>query len=182
MPNPDTGEIEWYRPDPRAVFPLEEFHVSKSLRRTLNRGDFTVTFDHAFRAVMEECSRDREEGTWITDEFHFAYGELHRIRLAHSVEVWEGEKLVGGVYGVSLGGAFFAESMFHRKTDASKVALFHLVERLKAIGFGLLEVQFLSAHLKSLGAIEIPDAEYIKRLNQALPLNPGPFLMAAGAQ
>jgi len=180
MPNSDTGEIEWYRPDPRAVVPLDGFHVSKSLKKTLQRGHFQPTYDQDFTRIMRECSK-RDE-TWITEEFVTAYGELHRLRLAHSVEIWEGDELVGGTYGVSLGGAFFAESMFHRKTDASKAALFYLVERLKATGFELLEVQFLTPHLESLGAIAIPDDKYIEKLTAAIARRPAPFATASAAQ
>jgi len=183
MPHHETGEIEWYRPDPRAIFPLEGFHVSRSLQKTLDRGTFEISFDRDFTAVMRECAtRHPDEGNWITEEFIRAYSELHRHRLAHSVEVWSGDELVGGTYGVALGGAFFAESMFHRKTDASKVALYHLVDRLKTTGYTLLEVQFLSPHLESLGAIAIPDEEYMKKLAEALQKDPEPFATLVGAQ
>jgi leucyl/phenylalanyl-tRNA--protein transferase len=166
MPDPDSGEILWFHPDPRAVLPLDGFHCSKSLQRTLKRKPFTVSVDRAFAAVMAACGARAE--TWITDEFKAAYGQLHAEGTAHSLEVWLDDRLVGGVYGVALGGAFFAESMFHRETDASKVALYHLVSKLKAAGFGLLEVQFLTPHLVSLGAIEIPRTEYLARLAVAL--------------
>jgi leucyl/phenylalanyl-tRNA--protein transferase len=168
MPHPDTGEILWFNPDPRAIIPLDGFHVSRSLARTLKRAPFTVTADQGFADVMTACGERQE--TWITDDFKRVYGELHQSGDAHSVEVRQGDELVGGVYGVTCGGAFFAESMFHRVTDASKVALYHLVERLKAGGFALLEVQFLTPHLKSLGAIEIPRAEYLRRLAKAVKL------------
>ncbi|MEK6606220.1 MAG: leucyl/phenylalanyl-tRNA--protein transferase [Myxococcota bacterium] len=167
MPHPDTGVLMWFRPDPRAVFPLDGFHCSRSLARTLRGARFAVTFDSAFAEVMRRCG-DRAEGTWITQSFHDAYGALHRQGDAHSVEVWRGEQLVGGVYGVALGGGFFAESMFHAERDASKVALFHLVERLRARGFVLLEAQFMTPHLASLGAIEISDRLYRTRLAAAL--------------
>jgi leucyl/phenylalanyl-tRNA--protein transferase len=170
MPHPDTGEIVWFRPDPRAVLPLDGFKASRSLLRSIRRSGFRVSYDTAFPEVMRGCA-DREE-TWITDEFLAAYGRLHREGDAHSVEIWQGPNLVGGVYGVSLGGAFFAESKFHRVTDASKAALYYLVERLRARGYGLLEIQFLTPHLETLGAIEIPDAEYQARLSAALQLAP----------
>jgi leucyl/phenylalanyl-tRNA--protein transferase len=170
MPHPDSGEILWFRPDPRAILPLEGFHLSRSLKRSMRKSGFRVTFDTAFREVMESCA-DRPD-TWITEEFFAAYGALFLQGFAHSVEIWMGDRLVGGVYGVTLGGAFFAESKFHRETDASKAALFHLVERLKARGFSLLEVQFLTEHLASLGAVEISDEEYQARLAQALALHP----------
>ena len=166
MPHPQTGEILWFNPDPRAVIPLDGFHVSRSLRRTLRRVPFEVTFDRDFHGVMAACA-DREE-TWITQDFMDSYGDLHRQGDAHSVEVWLGGRLVGGAYGVSLAGGFFAESMFHRVTDASKVALYHLVERLRARGMTLLEVQFMTDHLASLGAVLVPRAEYLRRLRQAL--------------
>lgn len=166
MPDPDTGEILWYRPDPRAILPLDGFHCSRSLARLIRRGSFRVTFDERFTEVMRECAK-RDE-TWITEEFVEVYTEMHRLNMGHSVEVWEGDALVGGCYGVSLCGAFFAESMFHRARDASKVALYHLVQRLNARGFSLLEVQFLTAHLSSLGAIEISDRQYQKLLREAL--------------
>lgn len=166
MPHPETGEILWFRPDPRAILPLDGFHCSRSLARTLRRGDYHVTFDTAFREVMLACA-DRDD-TWITPEFVHGYCGLHSEDSAHSVEVWREDSLVGGVYGVSLGGAFFAESMFHRETDMSKVALYHLVQHLKEKGFTLLEVQFLTEHLTSLGAIEVTDDKYQSLLARAL--------------
>ena len=177
MPNSETGEIEWYRPDPRAIFPLDGFHVSKSLRKTIRSNVYAVTYDRAFERVMRECAKRGPDETWITEEFVEAYTEMHRKGLAHSVEVWGGEELVGGTYGVALGGAFFAESKFHRKTDASKVALYSLVERLKATGYALLEVQFLTPHLESLGAIAIPDEEYVEKLTAAIARRPTPFVI-----
>ncbi len=164
MPDPETQEILWYHPDPRAVLPLDGFHCSHSLRRSLKR--FTVTYDRTFTEVMRACG-DREE-TWITDEFVAVYGEMHRLGLAHSVEIWENERLVGGTYGVSIGGAFFAESKFHRARDASKAAIYYLVEALNEGGYRLLEVQFLTDHLQTLGAVAIPASEYMKRLGVAL--------------
>jgi leucyl/phenylalanyl-tRNA---protein transferase len=176
MNDPDTGETNWYRPDPRAVLPLEGFHVSHSLSRKLKRQDFRISYSTAFAQVMQQCA-ERDEGTWISEEFLDAYTALHRQTKAHSVEVWENEVLVGGVYGVALGGAFFAESMFHRKTDASKIALFHLVSRLKECGYGLLEVQFLTPHLESLGAIEITDEAYGELLKSSLELQVASFVL-----
>lgn len=166
MPHPDTGEILWFSPDPRAIIPLDEFHVSKSLAKTLRRGALKTTIDMDFMAVMNGCA-NREE-TWITDEFLNVYGMMHERGLAHSIEVWNGSVLVGGTYGVSLGGAFFAESMFHRENDASKVALFGLVEHMRQKGMTLLEVQFLTPHLQSLGAREISKKAYLKSLGHAL--------------
>lgn len=166
MPDPESGEILWYRPDPRAVIPLDGFHCSRSLARVLRRGTFTVSFDRAFVDVMRACAT-REE-TWITEEFIEVYSAMHGSGMAHSVEVWHDGELAGGTYGVSIGGAFFAESMFHTKRDASKVALFHLVEHLNARGFRLLEVQFLTPHLARLGAVEITDRQYQKQLREAI--------------
>jgi leucyl/phenylalanyl-tRNA--protein transferase len=165
----DDGEVGWYRPDPRAILPLDGFHVSRSLQRTLNRADFVVKSEGHFEEVMRACG-DRPEGTWMNEEFIAAYTGLHRLGKAHAVSVWQDGKLVGGTYGVCLGGAFFAESKFHRVTDASKVALHGLVERLRAGGFSLLEVQFLTPHLQSLGAVEIAAEEYERRLEAALEL------------
>lgn len=166
MGEPKTGEIFWYLPKTRAIIPLDKFHVSHSLRKKLRQETFRVTFDQAFASIMQGCANRTE--TWITAEFIRAYTELHYLGLAHSVEVWQGENLVGGVYGVSLGGAFFAESMFHKARDASKVALYYLVERLNQRGFQLLETQFLTPHLASLGAVEIPGDQYQQRLHSAL--------------
>ena len=171
MPDPDTNEIGWYRPDPRAIIPLDGFHISRSLARTLRRGRFEARVNTCFDEVMRACG-ERAEGTWITDEFIDVYGSLHRAGLAHSVEVYLDGVLAGGTYGVALGGAFMAESMFHRETDASKVALAHLVERLNACGFTLLDVQFLTPHLASLGAIETSHRSYLRRLDAALRLRP----------
>jgi leucyl/phenylalanyl-tRNA--protein transferase len=174
MNDPDTGENHWYRPDPRAIFPLDGFHTSRSLLRTLRRGEFRVSLNEAFSEVMRHCA-DREEGSWISEEFLDAYEGLHRQKKAHSVEVWSGKNLVGGVYGPALGGAFFGESMFHLKTDASKVALFYLVQRLNQCGYALFEVQFLTPHLESLGAVEITDETYQEKLRAALQLSPAAF-------
>lgn len=166
MPDEKTGAIYWYRPDPRAIIPLNGFHISRSLKRVLSRGDFELRYDTQFEGVMRACAERKE--TWIIDDFFRAYGDLHRAGLAHSLEVFRDEKLVGGVYGVSLGAAFFAESMFHRESNMSKVALSALVSHLRNRGFTLLECQFLTSHLESLGAIEVPDSEYMLALNSAL--------------
>jgi leucyl/phenylalanyl-tRNA--protein transferase len=160
--------VTWHRPRRRAILPLDSFHVSRSLERRLRRSGFEVTFDRDFAGVMAACAERKP--TWISDEFHAVYGELHRAGKAHSVEVWVEGGLAGGVYGVHLGGAFFAESKFHRVTDMSKVALTHLVWRLRERGFALLEVQYLTEHLAQFGVIEIPNKEYIGRLRLALEL------------
>jgi len=174
MPDPDDpSALVWYSPDPRGLLPLDEgFHVPRRLARTVRRGRFACTLDRAFGAVMRGCAA-REEGTWITADFLDAYAELHRLGLAHSVEAWpaeapgEGEP-AGGIYGVALGGAFFAESMFHRVTDAGKVALVRLIEQLRRRGFGLCDVQWATDHLATFGAFELPRDEYLRRLTAAL--------------
>jgi leucyl/phenylalanyl-tRNA---protein transferase len=174
MSDPDTGETNWYRPDPRAILPLDGFHCSRRLARRLKKEPWRITYDSDFTQVMRHCA-ERAEGSWISEEFVDAYTALQHSGRAHSLEVWLGDELAGGVYGVALGGGFFAESMFHRVTDGSKVALYHLVKRLSECGYVLLETQFLTPHLQSLGAIEISDTEYEKRLKEALSLHPSPF-------
>ena len=166
----EGGVITWHRPKTRAIIPLEAPHVPRRLERTLAQGKFDVTFDGAFREVMKGCALGRP--VWISDDFHRVYGELHDRGVAHSVEVWsaDGSELAGGLYGLSLGGAFFAESKFHRVRDASKVAVVSLVRRLIARGFGLLEVQYLTDHLKQFGTIEVSDRAYMGRLHKALEL------------
>ena len=161
------GELCWFSPDPRAIIPLDGFHPSKTLLQTCRQGRFEIRIDTAFEAVMRGCA-DREEGTWISEEIVGAYGALHALHVAHSVETWCGEELVGGLYGVALGGAFFGESMFSRRRDASKVALVALVERMRARDFTLLDTQFTTDHLVRLGAVEIPRAQYLRRLKAAL--------------
>src|SRR5437870_3292691 len=160
--------VTWHRPRRRAILPLDSFHISRSLERRMRRGGFEVTFDRDFDAVMAACAERKP--TWISEEFCSVYGELHRGGKAHSVEVWIGGALAGGLYGVHLGGAFFAESKFHRITDMSKVALASLVSRLRERGFALLEVQYLTEHLAQFGVIEIPHKEYMGRLHQALEM------------
>lgn len=162
------GPIRWYSPDPRGIIPLDRFHVPKRLSRTLRRGVFDVRFDTDFRAVIEACAADRDEGTWITDEIVATYVALHEHGFAHSIEVRQDRRLVGGLYGVSLRGAFFGESMFHTVTDASKVALVSLVEHLRAREFLLLDVQWTTPHLERFGAIEISRLQYLRRLRKAL--------------
>lgn len=162
----DSAEIHWIDPRRRGIFPLEGFHISRSLAKTIRQGRFTVTTDRDFAGVVAGCA-DRPE-TWINPEIFALYSALHEMGFAHSLEVWEGEALVGGVYGVVLGAAFFGESMFSRRTDASKLALAFLIHRLRAGGFTLLDTQFLTPHLKSLGAEEISRADYHRRLAAAL--------------
>ena len=162
-------EIRWYSPDPRGILPLEEFHTPHGLRRALRRmtaPEWEIRFDSDFEGVMDACA-SREE-TWITRTIARNYKTLFQSGLAHSVEVWHEGVLVGGLYGVALGGAFFGESMFHRKTDASKIALWHLVKLLRENGFTLLDTQWITPHLVQFGAIEIPREEYLRRLESAL--------------
>lgn len=166
----DNPSLFWVSPELRGIFPLETFTVAKRLARTVRADKFTVTTDTAFRDVMEGCAAPAEgrQDTWINDEIFELYTALFASGHAHSVETRLNGELVGGLYGVHLGGAFFGESMFSHVTDASKVALVHLVARLKAGGFALLDTQFLTPHLASLGAIEIPRARYLSLLNKAL--------------
>ena len=175
MPDPDDeSNILWFSPDPRALLPLDDrFHVARRLGRTIRQGRFACTLDRAFAGVMAGCA-DRTEGTWISGDFLAAYTRLHELGIAHSVEAWPGgregdpDRLAGGVYGVALSGAFFAESMFHRVSDAGKVALVHLVEHLRRRGFVLCDVQWLTPNLRRLGAFEIPRIEYLSLLADAL--------------
>lgn len=160
----DTGRLLWWSPDPRAILPLDGLHVSRSLRRVRPR--FAVTRDVAFADVMRGCATSHGP-TWITPAMFAAYVRLHALGWAHSVEVWRAGALVGGVYGVAVGGLFAAESMFHRVRDASKVALVELVEHLAAQGFSLLDVQLLTPHLASLGAVEISRFAYLARVAAA---------------
>ena len=172
MPDPDSpARIIWFSPDPRGLLPLDErFHVPRRLGRTLRQGRFAVSFDRAFPAVMRGCAR-RKEGTWITGGFVAAYTRLHELGLAHSVESWRENALVGGLYGVALKGAFFGESMFHRRPNASKVALVALVERMRDRGFALLDVQFMTSHLAQFGARDIPRPVYLARLKAAMEID-----------
>jgi leucyl/phenylalanyl-tRNA--protein transferase len=161
-----TGPIKWYSPHPRAIIPLNGLRISRSLRRTLRKNLFALRINSAFEQVMRACA-NRDE-TWISEEIISAYVELHRRGYAHSVETWYEGQLVGGLYGVAIGGAFFGESMFSHMTDASKVALVHLVERLRERRFLLLDTQYLTEHLARMGAIEISRSAYLKLLSQAL--------------
>jgi len=161
------GTIRWFSPDPRAIIELDEFHVSKTLAQRCRQGRFEIRLNTRFEEVMRACA-DRPTGTWISEAVVRAYVRLHRRGLAHSVESWQGDELAGGLYGVALGGAFFGESMFTRRTDASKVALVALVERMRERGFALLDVQFMTGHLARFGAREIPREAYLERLEAAV--------------
>ena len=162
------GRIEWFSPDPRGILPLDGFHAPSRLSRVMRQSRFDVRIDTAFEAVMRACAA-RDE-TWITEDTLSSYVALHRLGFAHAVETWQDGALVGGLYGVAIGGAFFGESMFHTATDASKVALVALVERLKSRGYTLLDTQWVTPHLAQFGGVEIPRAEYLERLSAALPL------------
>jgi leucyl/phenylalanyl-tRNA--protein transferase len=164
----DDPEVFWVDPRMRGVFPLDGFNISRSLARTIRRDRFTVTYDKAFAAVVEGCA-DRDE-TWINGTIFALYGQLHKGGFAHSIEVWDGPRLVGGVYGVAIGAAFFGESMFSRATDASKVALAYLIDRLRVRGFALFDTQFITPHLESLGAVEISRDHYRAMLIEALAI------------
>ena len=166
----EDGEIYWYDPDPRAILPLAEFHLSRSLARTVKKRPFTLRINSDFEGVIRACADPDRAFGWISEEIIVAYTELHRLGFAHSVEAWQNGRLVGGLYGVAVGGLFAGESMFHYERDASKVALVHLVERLRRGGFCLLDIQFMTDHLAQFGAIEIPRATYQAKLRRALQI------------
>jgi leucyl/phenylalanyl-tRNA--protein transferase len=164
--------ITWWCPDPRAVFELDTFQAARSLRKAIRRHGWLFTVDRDFAGVMRACAEPTPDrpSTWISEEFVASYSELHRQGYAHSVEVWQDEALVGGLYGVAIGGFFGGESMFHRRTDASKAAVAALVDHLRARGFTLLDAQVPTPHLGRLGAVEVPRSEYLRRLQRALEL------------
>jgi leucyl/phenylalanyl-tRNA--protein transferase len=166
----DDPELFWVEPELRGIIPLDNFHVSKSLAKTIKRAPFDIRYDTAFEQVMEGCAAPAPDRptTWINAKIRSLYATLHSMGHAHCVEAWEGDELVGGLYGVSLGSAFFGESMFSRRTDASKICLVHLVERLRKQGFVLLDTQFTTEHLKNFGAIDVPTARYEKMLARAI--------------
>ncbi|WP_169545468.1 leucyl/phenylalanyl-tRNA--protein transferase [Sneathiella aquimaris] len=177
----DDPEIFWVDPERRGIFPLDDFHVPRSLAKTIRKDPFKITADTCFRQVMKECaaSQNGRETTWINRTILDLYTELHQEGHAHSIECWDGDTLVGGLYGVSFAGVFCGESMFSRQTNASKIALVYLVARLKRGGFKLLDTQFLTDHLASMGAIEISREEYHRRLDQALDVE-GDFYSLEG--
>jgi leucyl/phenylalanyl-tRNA---protein transferase len=168
-----VNPITWWSPDPRGVFEFDRFHIPRSLARLLRRPPFEVTMDRAFRAVMEGCAAPApgRRQTWVTPEFIQAYTRLHKLGHAHSFECWQDNRLVGGIYGVALGGLFAGESMFHRASNASKIALSRLVEHLRERGFVLFDIQQVTPATRQLGAVEIPRAEYLRRLRQAVVLD-----------
>ena len=162
--------ITWWSPDPRGIFELGAFHVSRSLAKVIRKGLFVITVDRAFRQVMEACAAPAlgRRSTWISPKFIEAYTELHRQGHAHSLECWLDKQLVGGIYGVAIGGLFAGESMFHRVSNASKVGLFHLIEHLRRQGFALFDIQMLTPITEQLGGTTIPRGEYLKRLAAAV--------------
>jgi leucyl/phenylalanyl-tRNA---protein transferase len=165
-----TNPITWWSPDPRAVFPVDGIHVSRSLARHLRRTRLRITYDTAFRKVMEECARSRpgRRQTWISRRFITGYTGLFELGYAHSVEVWNGETLAGGMYGVAIGSFYAGESMFSNAENGSKVALVAMARRLRECGFTLFDTQFLTEHLASMGAVEISREEYLRRLREAI--------------
>jgi len=165
----ENGEIAWFSPDPRGIVPLDAFHVPHGLRRVLKKSRFQIRLNTAFEKVIRACGERAE--TWISEEIVGSYINLHHLGFAHSVEVWMDEKLVGGLYGVSIHGAFFGESMFHTVNDASKVALVELVNRLNLRGYRLLDTQYVTEHLRMFGAVEIARPKYMRLLKQALILD-----------
>jgi leucyl/phenylalanyl-tRNA---protein transferase len=164
----EDGTIEWFSPDPRAILPIEDFHLPHALRRLLRKGAFETTIDNRFSEVIAACAARKD--TWINPEIIESYVWLHQLGHAHSVEAWVKGKLAGGLYGVAIGGAFFGESMFHRVTDASKIALVALVEHLRTRKFALLDTQWLTPHLKQFGGIEISRNHYLRLLRRAVEL------------
>lgn len=163
------GSIRWYTANPRGILPLDDrFHVPSSLRQVIRQRRFDIRINSAFERTMRACREDREGGTWINQRLIEAYVHLHELGFAHSVECWSDGEIVGGLYGVSLGGVFFGESMFHRQRDASKVALVHLIERLRQRGYELLDTQASTPHLRRFGCLEIPSQQYLELLSEAL--------------
>jgi leucyl/phenylalanyl-tRNA--protein transferase len=160
--------VIWWSPDPRGVIPLDGFHVPRRLAATIRQNKFRVTVNTRFAEVMRACAADRPEGTWVTDEMVAAYTLLHQLGHAHSLEVWRGDDLAGGIYGVSAGGLFAGESMFHRVRDASKVALVALLTRLRDRGFVLFDTQIVNDHTAQFGAVDVSRAEYLRRLRRAV--------------
>lgn len=168
----EDEDVFWVSPEMRGIMPLEGFHASASLRKAMRKSGFILRVDHDWEGVITACATEGKDrgSTWINGTIRAVYGQLFRRGVAHTVEVWDGDALVGGLYGLAIGAAFFGESMFHRRSNASKMAMAHLVERLRAGGFVLLDTQFLTPHLQSLGGIEIPRAQYEERLAAALQL------------
>ncbi len=170
----DDQPILWWSPDPRCVLPPNDIHISKSLRRTLNQRKFSITADQCFSRVIRLCANTRAEGTWITDDMMAAYGQLHRLGHAHSIEVWNRNgELAGGMYGLAIGRCFFGESMFSLETNASKVLMVHLARQLADWGYQLMDCQVESDHLLTMGASSIPRAEFLSILRACVDRKPG---------
>ena len=166
------GTLYWYSPDPRAIIPIDAYRPAKSLRPVLNKNIFEIRINQNFEGVMRQCAapRAQEEGTWISENIIEAYTKLHHLGMAHSIETYQGGTLVGGLYGVAIGAAFFGESMFHQVSNASKVAFHALMEILRERNFILLDTQFINDNVRRFGAVEIPKVEYLARLRQAIAL------------
>ena len=162
------GHTRWYTADPRRIIPLDQFHIPQTLRQIVRQNKFEVRINYDFAATMRACMNVRRDGSWISDELVRVYTQLHELGFAHSVETWRNDELAGGLYGVSLGAAFFGESMFHYQRDASKVALVHLVKRLCDREFELLDTQANTEHLRRFGCVDIPASDYLERLRRAL--------------
>ncbi len=169
MADPETGEVSWFTADPRGILDLDEFHVPQRLQRIIKRQVFSITVNAAFEQVIRSCAQ--REDSWISEDIVQSYLQLHELGYAHSVEAWKDDTLAGGLYGVSIGGAFFGESMFYRVSNASKVALVLLVERLKERGYVLLDTQMVTRHMEQFGAKYISQPEYLRRLQRALKKN-----------
>lgn len=179
----DDPNVYWVEPQMRGILPLDQFHVPRSLKKVVRKGTFEIRCDHAFAEVLDLCAArsDGSEQTWINDKIRDAVNELHTLGYAHSVECWRNDKLVGGLYGIALGAAFFGESMFSLESNASKVALVHLVARMRLGGFKLLDTQFVTEHLNQFGTIEIPSSEYLEILDEALGYQ-GVFVSSYGQE
>lgn len=177
---PTSEELYWFDPHKRAILPLETFHIPRSLRRIVRRQDFTITINTAFEQVIDGCATTREN-SWINGQIRDIFTKLHQQGYAHSIEAWQKGSLVGGLYGAALGGAFFGESMFSRVSNASKCCLVHLVARLRANNFALLDVQYRNSHLQQFGILEIPRERYRTRLEAALMM-PAVFEMGGEAE
>lgn len=162
----DDGSVFWYEPVVRAVFPLSGLHLSRSMQKVIRRGDFQITFDKAFERVMRSCLRPKEN--WISEDLIRVYTQIHREGWGHSCEVWREEQLVGGIYGIALGSCFCAESMFHRETNMSKVALWAMVEKCRELGFTIFDAELMNPHLASVGAVEMTQFEFLNQLEVAL--------------
>ncbi len=170
----DDPDIHWVEPHQRGILPLADFHIPRRLKRTIRQSPYSITVNASFKDCVLRCaeSSERRDTTWINDRIIDLYTELHEHGFAHSIESWRGSEMVGGLYGVSLGGAFFGESMFSTQTDASKIALAYLVARLKVGGYALLDTQFITDHLRQFGAVEIPQSQYLDLLRTALNIEP----------